>query len=196
MDTATSTEVRPAWAQQLLRVPAGQRVFQQGDVCGHPWRVASGLLRLERSDRNGTLPVMLAEPGDWLGADAVLGQPQPWSAVALVDATLWVPDSLWLAQQRDQVLAEAWLQIPARTHALAQLRSGRVQARLQSLLQLLKRPEIGGERATRDPRAVLPPLRVIADLIDAKHETVCRALGELLPRAEPANAAGALALAA
>ncbi|MDT7928436.1 hypothetical protein, partial [Tepidimonas sp.] len=81
---------------------------------------------------------------------------------------------------------------PERCHDMARLRTGSVAARVAAFLQMLQDSVDAPSWTPRQPfdtqalRALLPPLRVIADLVDAKHETVCRVLGQLLPR-EPAR---------
>jgi hypothetical protein len=63
-----------------------------------------------------------------------------------------------------------------------------VRQRLAMLLRLLARPDVLGQAKDAALRGRLPPLRVLAELVDAKHETVCRVLGELLPRQRNATA--------
>lgn len=160
-----------------------QTVFEVGGR-GGPWRVERGLVRLDRIGRDGPLLVMLAEPGDWLGLDALAGQTHGWRATAITPVTVRGP----LQPVHDGERAR-WL-----TEAL--LRTGSVRQRLASLLRLLARPDVLGDAGgPAGLRGRLPPLRVLAELVDAKHETVCRVLGELLPR-EPQTAPGAAGLLA
>lgn len=159
-----------------------QRLFDAGGG-GGPWRLLRGLMRLDRIGRDGPLLVTLAEPGDWVGIDALAGQPHGWRASAITPVVLQGPLPPADATQRAAWLTEALLQLPERAHAMALLRTGSVRQRLAMLLRLLARPDVLGE--ADDPvelRRRLPPLRVLAELVDAKHETVCRVLAELLPR--------------
>ncbi|MDM7457741.1 MAG: hypothetical protein P3W97_010960, partial [Tepidimonas sp.] len=162
--------------------------------CVGPWRVERGLVRLDRDGRSGPLLVMLAEPGDWLGLDVLAGQPHGWRATAVTPVTLRGPLQPASDDERARWLTEALLQQPERAHAMALLRTGSVRQRLAALLRLLARPDVLGDvEGLACLRSHLPPLRVLAELVDAKHETVCRVLGELLPR-EPQALSGAAGL--
>ncbi|TSE29354.1 hypothetical protein Tther_01517 [Tepidimonas thermarum] len=164
-----------------------QTLFDAGDG-GGPWRVVRGLLRLDRVGRDGPLLVMLAEPGDWLGLDALAGQAHGWRATAVTPVILRGPLQPATEAERARWLTEALLQLPERAHAMALLRTGAVRQRLATLLRLLARPDVLGQTGDAALRGRLPPLRVLAELVDAKHETVCRVLGQLLPRPREAAA--------
>jgi len=164
----------------LLMLKPDTVLFEAGDR-GGLWRVQSGMLRLDRPSSDGPILAMLALAGDWLGVDTLCGQPHPWRATAVTAVTLRRCEPVDDAQ-RQQWIIEALLQQPERCHDLARLRTGPVAARLTALLRLLgawPRPALGAV-ASMDTSA-LPPLRVMANLIDAKTETVCRVLGRLLP---------------
>jgi hypothetical protein len=129
---------------------------------------------------------MLALPGDWLGADTLCDHPHQWRATAVTP--LWLQPCVPCSEaERQQWIVQALLQQPERCHDMARLRTGPVAARLAALLQLFQ-CRLAPAWATQELpdsqaiRAALPTLRVIADLVDAKHETVCRVLGQLLPR--------------
>jgi hypothetical protein len=72
-----------------------------------------------------------------------------------------------------------------RSHDMATLRTGSVLSRLASLLRLMGLPWQGAhvvDEARADAlRAALPALRELAQMVDAKSETVCRTLAQLLP---------------
>lgn len=178
------------------QLPAQARLFDVGETSG-PWRLRRGLVRLDRVGRDGPLLVMLAEPGDWLGMDALCGQPHPWRATCVTPVWLEPAPAAPSAQQRAQWLTEALLQQPARAHAMAALRTGTVTQRVRSLLALLAKPDVLTCSEAEALRARLPALRVMAELVDAKPETVCRVLGQLLPRGSaPSDGAARWAWAA
>lgn len=186
----------PTQAPVVVLAPQ-QTVFEVGGRSG-PWRLERGLVRLDRMGRDGPLLVMLAEPGDWLGLDALAGQTHGWRATAITSVTVRGPLQPAHDGERARWLTEALLQQPERAHAMALLRTGSVRQRLASLLRLLARPDVLGDAGGAvGLRGRLPPLRVLAELVDAKHETVCRVLGELLPRESQTapGAAGRLAVA-
>jgi hypothetical protein len=186
----TSTDAGAVALEHARRFAPGERVFDAGSR-GGCWRVLRGVTRLDRPSTDGPVLAMLALPGDWLGADTLCGHPQPWHATAVTP--LWLqPCEPRSEQERQQWIVQALLQQPERCHDMARLRTGSVAARVAAFLQMLQ-DSVGAPSWTpRQPfdtqalRALLPPLRVIADLVDAKHETVCRVLGQLLPR-EPAR---------
>ena len=170
-----------------------QTLFEVGGRSG-PWHVERGLVRLDRIGRDGPLLVMLAEPGDWLGLDVLAGQAHGWRATAITPVRVRGPLQPAHDVERARWLTEALLQQPERAHAMALLRTGPVRQRLAALLRLLARPDVLGDSGgLAGLRSHLPPLRVLAELVDAKHETVCRVLGELLPR-EPQALSGAAGL--
>ena len=187
----TSTETTPVLSEEPIRLAPGERVFD-ADSRGGCWRVLHGVARLDRPCPGaGSVLAMLALPGDWLGADTLCDHPHQWRASAVTPMWLQpcVPRS---EQERQQWIVQALLQQPERCHDMARLRTGSVAARVAAFLQMLQDSVDAPSWTPRQPfdtqalRALLPPLRVIADLVDAKHETVCRVLGQLLPR-EPAR---------
>lgn len=173
-----------------LRVSAGHSpIFQPGQT-GGVWRVRQGVVRLDRPCGPIRLPVQLALPGDLIGVEALCGQPYQFSAEALTDCELELvdighPEDSQALTQRARLLGDALLQQQARSHDMATLRTGSVMQRLSHLMSLLGVPWQGAQSA--DGRQVdairesLPTLREVAEIIDAKTETVCRALAQLLP---------------
>jgi CRP-like cAMP-binding protein len=154
---------------------------------GSLWRVSEGVLRLDRPDPAtpdaGTL-VQLALPGDLVGLEALCVQPYRLVASALTPARL-EPVDTGPSQARETCLQEAVMQLQRRSLDMAMLRTGTVPQRLAQLLGLL-----GHELRLEQPvgpahadaiRSALPRLRELAQVIDAKTETVCRALAKLLP---------------
>ena len=95
------------------------------------------------------------------------------------------PDDSQALSQRAQLLGDVLLQQQARSHDMATLRTGSVLQRLSHLLSLLGLSWQGTQSADGQQadviRESLPTLREVAEIIDAKTETVCRALAQLLP---------------
>ena len=186
MAMGTSTDATLAAAHGVARIAPGERVFDAGSR-GGCWRVLRGIARLDRPSIGGSVLAMLALPGDWLGADTLCDHPHQWHATAVTP--LWLqPCEPCSDAQRQQWIVQALLQQPERCHDMARLRTGPVATRTAAFLHMLQASEQAPGWSPRQPfdasalRAALPPLRVIADLVDAKHETVCRVLGQLLPR--------------
>lgn len=170
--------------QAPRRLAQGERLGQGGETHG-PWRVVSGVIRLDRRSSAGSVLVMLALPGDLLGAEALLGATQAFDAAALTPAVL-APVAAQTPAERQACLVEALLQQPQRNHDMARLRTGSVPSRLCELLRLLGATPLPSVLDLPTPdadaiRAGLPPLRDLAEVVDAKTETVCRALSQLLP---------------
>lgn len=186
MDVSTSaTPASPA----RLALAQGHTLFQAGQQ-GGLWRVVSGVVRLDQSEDHGRVLVMLAQPGDVLGFETLCGQAFQLQASALTDVVLQPMRPPRTETERQQWLMEALLQQPQRSHDMARLRTGPVAERLDQLLRLLlgvERRESLSAWVQSQPldadalRESLPPLRVLAEVVDAKHETVCRALALLLP---------------
>ena len=164
---------------------AGQVLFASGH--SHTlWRVESGVLRLDQAHNGGSMLVTLALPGDLVGFETLYGANCPFDASALTDVRL-LPLAPVDEAQRQQWLIEALLQQPQRSHDMARLRTGSIPSRLSELLCLLGHvptPDVARHLDSLNADALrqsLPPLRVLAEVVDAKHETVCRALAQLLP---------------
>jgi hypothetical protein len=81
------------------------------------------------------------------------------------------------------LLQQALLQHQNRSQDMAALRTGSVLQRITHLIHLLGYgwAQPGHPRHAEAIRSALPTLREIAQVIDAKTETVCRVLGKLLP---------------
>lgn len=169
-----------AWRWQM-----GEPVFNAGKAASL-WRVQSGVLRLDQHVGDAVQLVMLVLPGDLVGTEALCNEVYTHHAQALTDVVL-VPVSASQADVRQQLMVEAILQQPQRSHDMARVRTGSVGARLTALLAVLgHRLPSGFAPGCNEPdgdaiRNSLPPLRVLADVVDAKPETVCRALAQLLP---------------
>jgi CRP-like cAMP-binding protein len=167
-----------------VRARTGQQsVFVAGET-GTLWRVVRGVVRLDRQGGDHPLPVWLALPGDLIGIEALCEQPCQFAATALTACELHAVE-MPPPHQRGLLLQEALLQQQRRGQDMATLRTGQVGQRVARLLSLMGLPWHGltaGDLGRADAvRAALPALRDIALVVDAKTETVCRALAHLLP---------------
>jgi CRP-like cAMP-binding protein len=91
-DLAPELLTRLAALSQILRVPKGALLFQQGDEGDALYAVVEGLIRISVSGQGGReLIIGLFEPGDVLGEIALLdGLPRTANAEAAEDSTLLV----------------------------------------------------------------------------------------------------------
>lgn len=170
----------------VLVCPASQSVFASGER-GPLWRVVSGEIRIDRVIGHTRQLVQVALAGDLVGIEALCDQAYRYSATALTPARL-ASVRFDSDAERDTLLRQALMQQQTRCQDMAALRTGPVPQRLVHLLQLLGhawRQAQGDDaeaRALSDHiREALPALREVAQVVDAKHETVCRALARLLP---------------
>ncbi len=164
-----------------LACASAQPVFLAGES-GQVWRVVQGLVRLDRQDGPERHPVQIAVAGDLIGTEALCNQPFRFTATALTDCRLEAVN-VGDPQAQAALLQQALMQQQARSQDMAALRTGTVIQRLAHFLHLL-----GFEWATAAQRtnteairAALPTLREVAQVVDAKTETVCRVLGQLMP---------------
>lgn len=155
-----------------------QTLFRQGDT-GSVWRLVQGWVRIDRQLGSRHLLVQLAQPGDLLGAEVFGGLTYACTATAFsacvlerlrpgaVDASHGLMTALLQQQQRQSA-------------CMTLLRTGPVPQRLAHLLDVLGQDWRVPERVEAI-RKWLPPLRELAEVVDAKTETVCRALAQLMP---------------
>lgn len=158
-------------------------IFKSGDF-GGVWRVLDGVVRMDRESGPLRLPVQLALPGDLVGVEALCDMPYQFSASA------FTPCRLERVVVRDEahcqaLLRQALLQQQSRSQDMVNLRTGSVAQRMGHLLGLLglpwqglKQESVGASDAVRN---ALPSLLELSEMVDAKRETVCRALAQLLP---------------
>lgn len=166
-----------------LACASNQSIFLAG-ASGPVWRVVEGVVRLDHDSGPIRQPVQLALPGDLIGAETLCGQPYQLSASAFTRCRLEPvcpdPDAA-----SEPLLQQALLQQLGRSQDMAQLRTGSVLQRLIHLLGLMGldwRPDHRAPSGEADAiRDALPTLREVAQVVDAKTETVCRALAQLLP---------------
>ena len=166
---------------RMLNCAGADPVFQAGQT-GQLWRVVEGLVRLDREDGPERQPVQIALPGDLIGTEALCQQSYCFNATALTPCRLEAVE-VGSAETQAVLLKRALHQQQARSQDMAALRTGTVFQRLTHFLHLL-----GFEWASASHlpnaeaiRAALPTLREVAQVVDAKTETVCRVLGQLLP---------------
>jgi hypothetical protein len=172
-----------AVASVALACASNQSIVLAGEF-GPVWRVVEGVVCLDRKGGLIRQPVQLALAGDLIGTEALCGLPYQLSASAFTRCRLEPvhPDA---GAAPEPLLQQALLQHLGRSQDMAQLRTGSVLQRLTHLLGLmglecavLEAGLMGQADAVRD---ALPTLREVALLVDAKTETVCRALARLLP---------------
>ena len=170
--------------KEPVRLCAGQDPLFKAGATGGLWRVLDGTVRLDRESGPSRLPVLIALPGDLVGVESLCDQPYQFTAIAFTDCRLaLVP--VTTETEREALLREALFQQQVRTQDMATLRTGNVLSRLACLLQLLGLPWQGAQAADEARadalRSALPALRELAQMVDAKAETVCRGLAQLLP---------------
>ena len=166
-----------------LACASNQSIYLAGES-GPVWRVVEGVVRLDRDSGPIRQPVQVALPGDLIGTEALCGQPYRLSASAFTRCRL-EPLRPGSDDAPEPLLQQAVLQQLGRSQDMAQLRTGSVLQRLSHLLGLLGLDRVVHEAGRVDQadavRRALPTLREVALLVDAKTETVCRALAQLLP---------------
>lgn len=159
-------------------------VFLAGEV-GPVWRVIDGIIRLDRSSGPTRQPVQLALPGDLIGIESLCERRYQFSATTFTACRL-EPVRLSADATRESLLQQALLQHQDRSQDMASLRTGTVPQRLTHLLRLMglewqPNDQVWGGSSADAIREALPALREVAQMVDAKAETVCRALAQLLP---------------
>lgn len=160
-------------------------MFERGGQSGL-WRVVTGVVRLDQRGTDSAMLVSIALPGDLIGYETLLGNAHSFDASVLVPAVLR-PVTAATPAERQSLTIEALLQQPQRSHDMARIRTGSVQSRVGELLRVLGYMPLPGFLHTNTPidpdalRSKLPALRELAEVVDAKPETVCRALAVLLP---------------
>lgn len=168
----------------VLDLASGEAVFHAG-AKGPLWRLAEGVVRLDRQRGAGPQMVQLALPGDLIGVEALCGQPYGFNAVAFTSCRLESVPLGGRGGSQEPLLRQALLQQQKRCLDMAALRTGTVSQRIAHLLRLLgldRQPAQGDcDDCARLIRQSLPTLREVARMVDAKTETVCRALAQLLP---------------
>lgn len=138
---------------------------------GPVWRVLKGCLRLDRPLGAQSQLIHLALPGDWLGLEVVSGGSYLLQARALTPCLV---ESIEIDADDHRIWPRAWVQQQQQHVLMTQLRTGKVTARVERLLDLL---DLGDHPSHVGPPP-LPPLRDMAEVVDATVETVCRILSK------------------
>lgn len=156
----------------------GELIFQQGET-GQAYQVTQGMVALEQSEDSASAAVVqLAMPGDLIGIEGLFEQTYSLNARALFPAQL-VPvmgDKRFI---KGHVLPQVCIQQQRQSVDMMKLRSGKIPHRLAYLLQLFE--SMQEQRRPAITRRELPSLKYLAQILDARVETVCRELNHLLP---------------
>jgi hypothetical protein len=158
---------------RLLR--PGERLSNAGDV-GSVWEIRVGALVLEQPGPVASSVVQLLLPGDLVGAETLCGECYVYGVSALLPTTIGrvvCADDLAI----ELAVQRAFLQQQVRQVDMLRLRSGSVHERLSYLLKLLSEHRA---KPGQWERKNLPPLTVLASLVAAKVDTVCREMPALL----------------
>lgn len=176
----------------------GSMVFVAGES-GPLWRVTEGTVALHTPDSLDGRLVQVAIAGDLLGIESLCGQHYGLAARALTACKLERVEPSG-DTDRLRLMQQALLQQHDRGIDMAGLRTGSISDRLALMLQLLghdwRELQSIPQPTIEAIRCELPSLGDLARAIDAQKETVCRALGRLLPRQRPHRAPAALLAAA
>lgn len=165
---------------------AEERIYARGHAGGAAFTVRSGIVRFERVTAGGERRIVrLAGRGDFIGQEALLGQPYRDDAVACTPVALCripalVIDEIGSGQARlSRELMHRW------QHALddaegwsAELGSGPARRRVLRLLQLLQR-HAEDEAGPGGTRIWLPRRDQMGDMLDMTMETASRVVSQL-----------------
>ncbi|MBL0252727.1 MAG: cyclic nucleotide-binding domain-containing protein [Polaromonas sp.] len=157
------------------------------------WRVISGVVRLDQLESDSKSHptsnlVVLAIAGDLIGVESLCQAPYSLQAQALTNVVLQAV-TVQSPLHNQQLMMDALLQHPMRSHDMSRLRTGSVLSRMTHLLRMMgHEPSLLGSSSEDTDitnaaalRNNLPTLRELAQVVDAKPETVCRTLAQLLP---------------
>jgi CRP/FNR family transcriptional regulator, anaerobic regulatory protein len=164
---------------------AEERIYARGHAGGAAFTVRSGIVRFERVTAGGDRRIVrLAGRGDFIGQEALLGQPYRDDAVACTPVALcripaMVLDEIGGGLDRlSRELMHRW------QHALddaenwsAELGAGPARRRVLRLVQLLQRH--AEEEAGGGARIWLPRRDQMGDMLDMTMETASRVVSQL-----------------
>lgn len=155
----------------------GESLDQESDS-GTLWRLEQGAVLLQNATADGIPLTQIALPGDLIGLETLCSQHGASSAIALVECKL---SQLDLSGDFNAFAAfmEGYMQQQQRMHDMLLLRTGPVASRLEHLVRMLANSK--HDQFKKLNRRDLPPLREMAQIMDATAETICRALKLLFP---------------
>jgi hypothetical protein len=161
----------------------GESLDQESDS-GTLWRLEQGVVLLQRATADGIPLTQIALPGDLIGLEKLCSQHGASSAIALVECKL---SQLDLSGDYNAFAAfmEGYMQQQQRMHDMLRLRTGPVASRLEHLVHMLANSK--HDQFKKLNRRDLPPLREMAQIMDATVETISRALKFLFPPAARAT---------
>ncbi|WP_374404490.1 Crp/Fnr family transcriptional regulator [Niveibacterium sp.] len=170
-----------------IRIRRGTAIIQAGQT-GLPWRLLSGLARIDRVAASGTQCAGLALPGDLLGCEACVDGHYAFDVLALTPCTAAPCHEVEAATTPALLVADLVVK-QTRAAALLAARTGAPLERVRRLIGLLA---AGGGPTLAPAVLVLPRLADMGLLTNLAPETVCRALAELreqgvLPDKRPAR---------
>jgi CRP-like cAMP-binding protein len=140
------------------------------------WRLESGALRIDSTGADGTETlVRLAQPGDLLGIESLLGVPDRFTVRALTPSRLASVELL--EDKLPQLLMDSVITGYHRSRQMVLLRSGSAEERVKNLLVMLAEAENGTHNV--GATCALPTLADIAGIVHTAPETVSRVLASL-----------------
>ena len=161
---------------QYRALKRGDLLVRAGEIAS-AWEVKAGALVLQGGTVEGYGPVQVVLPGDIVGAESLFGDCHTFTSMAVM-ATQLERVQIFDGVSAELTVQQAFRQQQRRQVEMAFLRSGAVRLRLTYLLQLLAQSNGLPDGLLRRE---LPALRVMASIIGAAPETVCRELNALMP---------------
>ena len=144
------------------------------------WRLESGALRIDSTGADGAeLLVRLAQPGDLLGIESLLGVPDRFTVRALTPSRLASVELL--EDKLPQLMMDSVITGYHRSRQMVMLRSGSAEERVKNLLVMLTEAGHGAHDGANNGSATcaLPTLADIAGIVHTAPETVSRVLASL-----------------
>jgi len=162
---------------QARSLAAKSTLYEAGQS-GAVWRLAEGVICLERPGPDGLQFAGLALAGDLLGADILTSGRYAHTARALTPCEVR-PWSAGQTQLDQRAVLASFVRMQQRTADLMALRTGSADARVMRLIVLLA--------GQAQDQIVLPTLKAMGEITDLATESVCRTMskfrqmGALLP---------------
>jgi CRP/FNR family nitrogen fixation transcriptional regulator len=167
-----TTRDTPKVGNGIRRIARDELIYESGRA-GIPWRVVTGIVRLDCAEPREKEFAGLALKGDLLGSETLLFERYLFSATALTPCQIepWLPPQGDVTQRS---LLERLLNVERRAADLVALRSGQPCERVRRLVRLIADEAQGGIT-----RIELPRQRDIADMTNLAAETISRAFTKL-----------------